>query len=80
MMNHEGWFFGGGFMGLVWILVIAVFVLLIVFVAKGVNKEATGYKSDVDKLNDPLQILKLRYARGEIDQDEYERLKSALEE
>ncbi len=58
-------FFGGGFMWIFWIALIA-------FVIWGFNAAAgrgTG-NSGTDKT--ALDILKERYARGEIDKQEYE--------
>jgi putative membrane protein len=81
MINHEGWyFFGGGFMGLIWLLIIAGVILFVVFAVKGSNQGPAG-RSGFDKdLEDPLAILKRRYARGEIDEEEYRRRKHELEQ
>lgn len=64
MMNMP---FGGGFM----ILILVAIVVFIALVLKGVTK---GDRSD----EDPLDIIKRRYANGEIDKDEYEQLKKEL--
>lgn len=81
MMNHEGWyFFGGGFMGLIWWLIIAVVILFMVFAVRGTNQSSAG-RTGVEKYpEDPLTILKNRYARGEIDDEEYRRRKHELEQ
>lgn len=78
-MNHEGWFFGGGFMGLVWVLIIGVLILFVAFALKSGQKGGSGMFGGNEKLEDPLKILKSRYARGEIDEEEYERRKNELE-
>lgn len=79
-MNHEGWsFFGGGYMGLIWVLIIGVLVLFVAFAFKGGQKGGSGMFGTNEELEDPLKILKNRYARGEIDEEEYERRKNELE-
>lgn len=59
--------FGGLFM----ILVLIAIVGFMVMILKGVTR---GDQTD----DDPLEILKRRYASGEIDKDEYERMKKDL--
>jgi len=70
MMGTEGHFFGGGFMWLFWILLIIAIVFIFQNVAKGNSSSAN---------ESPLEILKKRYARGEIDEEEYERRRNELE-
>ena len=71
MMWNDGYFFhGGGFMWIFWILLIIGIVFIIQNITKG--KSSSGSES-------PLEILKKRYARGEIDEDEYERRRNELE-
>lgn len=74
MMNDMGWF-GGGFgwlfMLLFWGLVILGLVALVRWLAQsGVGK--TREKTALD-------ILKERYARGEIDREEFEQKRTDLE-
>ncbi len=75
MGNFEGfgWFghgFGWLFMVLVWVLVIVGIVTLIKWVATPSNPRGQT----------PLEILKARYARGEIGKEEYERMRRELQE
>ena len=70
--NMFGWGLGGGLMMIVfWVFV----VLLIVWLVKGThigdNSESRGSKS-------PLDILKERYAKGELDKKEYDEKKKDL--
>ena len=69
-MGHHG-MMGGG-MGIVmiifWIVLIAAFLLLISGVVNGIRG---SIQNKNDALNS-LEILKQRYARGEIDKVEYE--------
>jgi putative membrane protein len=68
-MDHYG--YGGGFM---WILFFIVIVLLIyAFMQKPTSKD-----SDLSASEKPLDILKKRYAKGEITKDEFEKIKKDL--
>jgi len=63
----------GAGMWIFWILLIVVVVVLI--------RALTGRSPDlpVERHDSPLEILKARYARGEIDEQEYERRRRELE-
>lgn len=54
-------------MGLWWVFGLAIVVLLVWLIAK----TASGSQGRVDET--PEQILKRRYARGELDREEYQR-------
>ena len=75
MMTNDGHFFfwGGGFMWIFWILVLAGIIFFILNMSRGNNGRTPG---DNDS---PLEILKKRYARGEIDTEEYEQRRRELE-
>lgn len=73
MMNYDGHFFGGGFMWVFWILLIAGIFFLIQNMTKGNSDNSSSDKET------PLDILKKRYARGEIEEEEYERRRKELE-
>ncbi len=74
MMSTNGsMWFGGGFMWIFWIL---LFVIL-VWVVKAVMTDSASKNTNVDE--SPLEILKKRYARGEIEEDEYIRRRNELE-
>lgn len=64
-----GWGMGGIFMVLFWVAVIVAVVL----VAKWV-----GASNAAPRTSTPLEILKERYARGEIDKKEFEQKKQDL--
>jgi putative membrane protein len=55
-----------GFMWLFWVALIAVIVWLLI-------RAAPGPTSSGEVQDSPEQILKRRYARGEIEKEEYER-------
>ncbi len=67
------WTFGG--LGMIWMLLFWVgVVVLIVWAVRSVGDN----KVDRDTSNRALEILEERYARGEIDTDEFNRRRSEL--
>jgi len=70
-MNH---FDMGAYMWIFWLVVLLVVLFIIRLVIKG----GTGQQDT--RLETPLEILKKRYARGEIDKEEYESMKNDLGE
>lgn len=68
-----GMVFGGIFMWLFWILVIIAVVWLVRLMMGGGDGKSQPKPS-------ALEILKERYARGEIDRQEFEQKRSDLEE
>lgn len=67
------WPFAGMAMGVVWAILIVGIVYLLVRAA-GNHR----YFPREPYQEDPLEILKRRYARGEINRDEYEQMKKDL--
>lgn len=70
---------GGGFgmilMGLIWLLILALIVTLIWFlIRKGSNSTTRSSEES------PMDILSKRYARGEIDEEEYQRMKKRIKD
>jgi putative membrane protein len=70
--GNYGWGMGVGwlFMIVFWVLVILGIVYLVKLIARG------GRNKKVDEM--PLDILKRRYARGEISRADYEKMKDDL--
>lgn len=68
-----GWF-GGIFMMIFWVLVLVGLIFLIKWLIQTTNR----VKSDAGTSNRALEILKERYARGEIDTAEFETMKLEL--
>ena len=68
-----GWF-GGIFMMIFWVLILVGLIFLIKWLIQTTNR----VKSDVGNGNPALQILKERYARGEIDNTEFEEKKKVI--
>jgi len=82
-MGNNRWGMGyhhmmGGGMGIVmiifWVVLIGAFVLLVSGAINGIR----GSQQNDDDLQKPLEILKQRYARGEIDKAEYEDKRRSL--
>ena len=72
MGNENGMFIGGGFMWLIWILIIVV-VFVAVKAMIGTGASSSGQQDS------PLEILQKRFARGEIDEEEFKRRKNELD-
>lgn len=69
--DHVGFGFGGVFMWIFWVfLVVAIFVLI---------KSFAGSGSSASSPESPLEILRKRYARGEITEAEFEQHRKTLE-
>lgn len=78
MMNGYGMMggfgFGGIFMILWWVILIAGVVALV----RWLGSSASGTAGSGGGHRQPLDILKERYARGEIDEQEYQKIKREL--
>lgn len=76
MFGQDGWFGVGGMgvgMWIFWILLIIAVVVLV----RGLTGRASDFPAN--RQESPLEILKARYARGEIDDEEFQRRRSELE-
>lgn len=75
MFDHDGSMmaFGGGLMWIFWIILLAILFVIL----KEFFRSSPGNPTKPDE--NPLDILKNRYARGEIDEEEYERRRIELE-
>ncbi len=78
--RHQGWpghmmdyGYGGTIMWIGMLLLLGV-VIYILWLQKGAGDQKKGEGET------PLDILKKRYARGEIDKEDFERMKKDLEE
>ena len=73
-MHDESMFFGGGYMLIFWIFVIVA----VIWITKMAMSNSSG-NSKPSANDTPLDILKKRYANGEIDDDEFNRRRNELE-
>ena len=73
MGNNGGMFFGGGFMWIFWLILIVLLVMVVRATLPG------GGPDNKTGLESPMDILKKRFARGEIDEEEFERRRKELE-
>jgi putative membrane protein len=82
-MPGMGWGMGWGMgFGVLWIVLLLVIVVLLgvwLFRRASERGGAAGDSGGAGEKDDPLEIAKRRYARGEIDQEEFERLERELE-
>ncbi len=67
---YGGW--GGMFMGLIFLIVLILAIYLIVRAARGHGLGGSPFNES------PLDILKKRYAKGEISKDDFEKMKKDL--
>ena len=71
-MMHYGFGYGGMFMWIILLIIVGVLIYFIVQAQKTKGQTSTPKES-------PLDLLKKRYAKGEIAKEEYERMKKDLE-
>ena len=72
MWEAHGFGYGHGFMWLIWIVII-IAVIFLIRAGSGGNKYSNSSE-------DALEILKKRFARGEIDEEEYQRKRKVIGE
>jgi putative membrane protein len=76
MYNGQWMGFGGGFMWIVWILLIVG----VVWVIKVMLSTGNDAPPRANLPQSALDILKARFARGEISAEEYKRMRQELEQ
>ena len=77
MWGGGGWMFFGPLM---MIIFVAAIVALVVFMVRGLGGTGHGAAAHPPPGRTPLDILKERFARGEIDKDEFEERRRTLGE
>lgn len=83
MMGYMG--YGGGFgmiaMVIFWVVIIALAVWLLSRVFPGATRNApsNGTPPRSDTLESPTEILKKRYARGEITKEQFDQMRRDIE-
>lgn len=77
MFDHNGYMtFGGGFMWIFWLVLLVIIVIVIKAAMTGSGNQGNRLES---RNETPMEILKRRYAKGEIDDEEFERRRKKLE-
>lgn len=76
MMGGGGFGFGHGLFGLLFWLIV---VVAVVWGIRGTWRGPSGKGGATGDRKSPMEILEERYARGEIDQEEFERRRNDLE-
>jgi putative membrane protein len=71
MMGNFGWGFGGMFMGLLTLIIVLIIIFFVYKYVKGGNFSLLS--------ETPLDILKKRYAKGELSKEEFEKMKNDLQ-
>ncbi len=76
MMGGGGWF-GMIFMWIFWGLVIVALVGGVRWLFRA-NPQGGGQSGPANRSEDPLTVLKTRYAKGEITKEEFEKIKADI--
>ena len=75
--GHMGWGMGMGWLGgLFWLVILGLIVWLVV---NAIQRGQSHNTPNLPPREDSLEILKRRFARGEIDAEEYEERRRLLE-
>lgn len=74
-MFHDGFFMGGMWFG--WIFWIVIIGLIVYLIFRLTNQKTDN--QNIQSNETPLDVLKKRYARGEISKDEFDRIKLDIE-
>lgn len=79
MWGYDGFGHGGGWMGIGMLLFWGLVILAVVVLARGFGRSSgSGGGAPNERDRTPLEILRERYARGEIDKAEFEQKRSDL--
>lgn len=76
----SGSWYGSFFGPIMMIVFIAVAVVVVVLVVRGLGGAGRGGTTQVPSDKTPLDILKERFAKGEIDKEEFEERRRVLDE
>jgi putative membrane protein len=74
-MDGGGMFFGGGFMWIFWIILF----IAIIWAVKAAMDSGNSGNSNSSNSESPMEVLRKRYANGEIDEEEFNRRRKELE-
>lgn len=80
MDGMMGWGWLGAILGLlIFLLIVAVLATGLVYLLRALRRPESGGAATADSKDRARQILDERYARGEIDHDDYEQRRRVLE-
>lgn len=71
-------YYGNGLISLIFTLLFWVVVIYLIVAFIKTIKKSVGFRKDFDKEDDAVEILKVRYAKGEIDKKEFDSMKKDL--
>lgn len=75
------WGSGGMFMGsFLFLIVIAAVIFFAIYLIRQTHDNKQSTRQDPSVTENPVDILKVRYAKGEIDHEEFEQRKKMLEQ
>ncbi len=75
-----GWYDGHGWMGFGWIFMLLVWGLALFVLIRVLRRRNPDTDAGAALPRTPLNILKERYARGEIGREEYQQIRRDLED
>jgi putative membrane protein len=70
-------YFGFNGMWFGWIFWLAVIVMIVLLIVRNSSSQKSNY-NEIKNYESPLDILKKRYAKGEINKEEFDRIKNDL--
>ncbi len=80
MMWNGGWWYGMVFGPILMFIFIGIVIAIVVYLVRRLGGSITNTELSTPSIRDPLEILSERFARGEIDKDEYEERRRILNE
>ena len=78
MMWNGGWWSGMFFGPILMVAFIGIVIAVVVLLVRWLGASIPNTESSTPSIRDPLDILKERFARGEIDKDGYEERRRIL--
>lgn len=74
------WHEFGMFPGFIFLLIIIGIIFLVIKVGRNTSRSGSSKHENNQQNQQPIDILKMRLAKGEIDQEAFERIKKTLSE
>ena len=80
MMWNGGWWSGMFFGPILMVAFIGIVIAIVVYLVRRLGGSIANTELSIPSIRDPLDILRERFARGEIDKDEYEERRCILQD